>query len=351
MNTSDCSLLQRLENRDHPFVPLNPQQTAAIEQFRIKCDQSVYTFSANPCLCGSVDDVLIGTKDRYLIDVHTKLCKLCGLMRTDPYFDAESLAHFYNNDYRNIYMGTNQATSDFFERQVAHGKNINTFISELGIAPCDTVFEIGCGAGGILKAFQDKGAYVIGCDLGESFLQYGREQGLQLIHGDVEDLSTYAPARLVILSHVLEHFRDPIAELKKIRPLLRKDGYLYVELPGIFWIHKAYRSDVGRYLQNAHVYHFCLQSLDYVLARAGFARLHGTEQIRALYYPSNVSASSYLHQNQQVAQQIIAYLQKLERERWQTELHHAAEQLYRSLRRNVRSLYRYSIRPLLKPEH
>ena len=86
----------------------------------------------------------------------------------------------------------------------------------------------------------------------------------------------------MILSHVLEHLPDPKQSLYETSNLLTDAGYLYIELPGIFYIHRAYK-DTLRFLQNAHLYHFTLRTLSSLLADAGYRLVKGDEQIRALF--------------------------------------------------------------------
>lgn len=94
--------------------------------------------------------------------------------------------------------------------------------------------------------------------------------------------SQYGPANVVILSHVLEHLSNPLNSINAISKLLAEDGYLYVEVPGIFKIHSTY-GDVLLFLQNAHLYHFTLNTLSFLMAQAGFKLIDGNERISALF--------------------------------------------------------------------
>lgn len=304
-------LIKRLSFSTEPIITLNYHQVTAVAKFRHKIHDKAYAFIPNPCLCGSKESILVACRDRYGLDVRTKLCRSCGLLRTDPYFDMKSLARFYEVDYRPIYMGVDQPSGDFFDQQVRHGQRIIKFMKEVGVSPVGCVVEVGCGSGGILKAFQQTGCRVAGCDLGDSFLEYGRQQGLVLECGDVSSLVQYAPADIVILSHVLEHFRHPLTKLGEIKSLLAPGGFLYVEVPGLFWLEKSYQSDLGRYLQNAHVYHFCLESLDYVMSLAGFTRVAGNEKISAIYRPTNPNLTKSMPPDN-LSRKIELFLRRLE---------------------------------------
>jgi len=282
-------LLRRLNYSPVPAIALNKLQRAAIVKFNSAIKKGMIKYSSNPCLCGGCNDIVIGYRDRYGLDVTTVLCKNCGLMRTDPYLDYDSIRTFYRDYYRPIYVGYPKATHEFFEEQLNHGQKIFTFLNDLRTDINITkVYEIGCGAGGILEFFKEKGLQVAGCDLGSEYLEYGKDKGLQLDCGNSRLLEKYGPADLVILCHVLEHIRDPGSEVTRLRNLLKPGGLLYVEVPGILWtMHSSY-IDFLIYLQNAHVYNYCLKSLDFVMSQSGFKRIRGTEQVKAVYQMMNV---------------------------------------------------------------
>lgn len=279
---------------NEPIVRLSQEQQEALCAFRAKLERGLYGFEETPCLCGDWRGKLIAQRDRYALPVNTYLCRSCGLMWTSPRMTTGSLARFYEEDYRPIYVGRAQAPEFFFAEQVRHGHTIYDFVvSDMPSSQGLTVFDVGCGAGGTLVHFLDAGWSVFGCDLGVEYLQRGRAAGLVLEHGDVTTLGRYRPANLVVVSHVLEHLPSPLEALKQISALMVDDGYLYAELPGIFSIHKTY-GDTLRFLQNAHLYHFTLATLTSLMSRAGFRLVKGDERIHALFQRDGdtVSASA-----------------------------------------------------------
>ncbi len=276
-------LLWRFQQIKKPSVSLNETQIDSLNQLKEKLDQGVYNFEEVSCLCGEKNSVLISNTDRYALPVNTHLCRVCGVMWTSPRMTEDSLTKFYEEDYRSIYVGYPQAPDDFFTEQVQHGKFIHEYVSS-AIASTKglTVFDVGCGAGGVLVPFQESSWYTFGCDLGGEYLQRGRNAGLVLEKGDASILSKFGSANLVILSHVLEHFSEPFKSLEQIAQLLADDGYIYVELPGIFEIHRSY-GDILLFLQNAHLYHFTLATLTSLMNKAGFKLVQGDEYIHALF--------------------------------------------------------------------
>jgi predicted SAM-dependent methyltransferase len=126
----------------------------------------------------------------------------------------------------------------------------------------------------------------------------------------MEVLQDFGKADLIILNHILEHFKYPAQELIKIKSLLNEKGILYIALPGIFSIKQSYGNFLS-FLQNAHTYHYCLLTLDYILSLAGFKRLYGREVIKAVYrYEPNLKP---IHPRPKIYKRIIRYLDCLEK--------------------------------------
>src|SRR4030042_311888 len=181
-------LFLRLFHSNSPVTSLNNEQRKALTIFREKIKQGTYSFEYVPCLCGRQDGKLIAQRDRYALPVNTCLCKTCGVMWTNPRMTESTLLKFYEDDYRPIYVGQAQAPENFFTSQVQYGKYIYDFVipyfqSKSNAKP--TIFDIGCGAGGVLIPFAENGWSVYGCDMGDQYLQRGRAAGLILEQGDL----------------------------------------------------------------------------------------------------------------------------------------------------------------------
>lgn len=292
INILNKILLRRFFIFDRPQAKLTESQKKSLFEFQGKVKQGIYTSENVSCLCGYSEGILLTERDRYCLPVTTKLCTCCGTLRTSPRLDELSLSTFYDRDYRSIYVGSPQAPNEFFEQQEIHGTSILYFVwTAIKPEKTLTVFDVGCGAGGTLTPFKNVGCKVFGCDLGSQYLHRGISAGLTLEYGDVETLYQYGKADLIILSHVLEHFPQPLQALKKISQAMNEGGYLYIEVPGIFNIHNAYKNPL-LYFQNAHFYHFTLSTLTFLLQQAGFELVKGDEYVQALYKKANKVTSS-----------------------------------------------------------
>jgi 2-polyprenyl-3-methyl-5-hydroxy-6-metoxy-1,4-benzoquinol methylase len=199
----------------------------------------------------------------------------------------ESYNEFYKEEYRKLYGGQEAPDQRFFEGQVFQGRRISNYIRKNWESDLTgmRVFEVGCGAGGILKHFRDLGCIVQGCDLDSDYLEYGKkEHQLDLINEKFENIQLKQKQDIVIYSHVFEHIPDINKEISSIRKSLKKDGVLFIEVPGIKNIENNYRCDFLRYLQNAHVYHFTLQTLVCLMEKNHFVLGAGSDYIQSIFF-------------------------------------------------------------------
>lgn len=258
-------------------------QSEAVRAFLQELDQGYFATAEVKCLCGAENDVAIASYDRYGIPLTTVLCIHCGLIRSNPYYDKPSLLRFYRDHYRNIYSGWkgDKAVENIFQYECKIGERIVSFLKECQLPMPRLVYDIGCGAGGTVCYFAEQGIRSIGCDFDEQYIRYGLDRGLDIRFGGCESLPR-EEADMIVLNHCLEHMLDPVEFLGQIRNYLSDSGVIFVAVPGVFQIHATY-GDISSFLQNAHVWHFCLASLDFVMSKARYKRIWGSEEICALY--------------------------------------------------------------------
>jgi 2-polyprenyl-3-methyl-5-hydroxy-6-metoxy-1,4-benzoquinol methylase len=279
-------LSKRYKNDGKASIRLNGIQQAAKWRVEQKIASGIYQFEDTVCpVCNSACYEQLAEKDRYGLYCNTVICKNCGLLITTPMMTQTSLGLFYLEDYEELYRGKKRAESPIFLFQYKRGKRIINFIKKY-----DNVFsfkdklvlEIGCSTGGVLSAFRDAGAWVIGFDLGAD-MEYGiRKHGLCLNRGTIENYQERQKPDIIIYSHVMEHLPFPQEELKKIKEICHERTLVYIEVPGVLSVQKS-EGDFMLYLQNAHLYHFSLVTLDNLLSKNGFTLLFGNEHVRSLF--------------------------------------------------------------------
>ncbi len=306
----------RYRNDNKNGIPLNSTQQEAKARVEQKIKNGTYTFENVSCpICSNSDDFdTLAEKDRYGLSCTTVACKRCGLLLTNPRMTQESYNQFYDREYRPLYSGSGTSTDFFFQRQHNSGIKISNFIKEhspIKDLSGKYVVEVGCGAGGILKAFKDLGATITGLDLGSEYLKYGREKhGLNLESGTIHSYNFEKAPDVIIYSHVFEHILDVEKEIERLKAISHEKTIFYIEVPGVYSIDTVYSSDILSYLQNAHTYNFTLKTLKNLFAKHNIGLIYGDEFVHSLFSPNDTSIEKEI---ENIYEEEIAYLQKTEK--------------------------------------
>ncbi len=191
-------------------------------------------------------------------------CENCGLIYQSLEESQAADPEFYRKTYRKIYQ-TNEAPAlkDLWVQEKRADHLVGIVRDQLPEFP-NRVVDIGASAGIFLnkmrKAF---GSEVIGVEPGDAYRAFAQKNGIEMkVSLDELHESTYDKFDLVSLSHVLEHFADPVGYLKKIKSqILHNEGHLLVEVPN-YYAHDSY--------ELAHLVCFTPHTLVEMLKQAGF---------------------------------------------------------------------------------
>lgn len=224
------------------------------------------------CPCGAEkDEVVIAEIDRYGLPLSTVVCMSCGTLRLDPYLDDASLENFYVQHYQQMYNRL-EDLDGYFLKQNAYGAKI--LASAQGfLPPSGWVFEVGCGAGGALKIFQNAGYRAAGCDYSETLIAECKRRGLEYaFHGTLAELEKSLPgvkADLIYVHHVFEHLNDPLEFLQSCRERLAPGGRIIVVVPDVSRIDRFANpaGDLLVFLHIAHKFNFTFDGIRKLCAR------------------------------------------------------------------------------------
>jgi len=285
-------LQKRFKYDKKPVDSLNELQIKIKKQIEEKIKEGIYSYEKERipcCICGGNNFETLSEKDRYGLYLPVVICKDCGLIQTNPRMKQESYNQFYDFEYTKLYKGE-IPTKEFFKDQYYHGKRIYHYLeSNLGIKINNLrILEVGTGAGGILQYFKEKGNKVYGCDLGSEYIDFGREKyGLNLFIGTIDDIKESLHFDIIIYSHVLEHLLNPIDELIKLKSIVGKDSYIYIEVPSVKYFTRSYKMDFLSTIHIAHIYYFTLTTLKNLLEKADYDLVAGDEYIYSIFKSSN----------------------------------------------------------------
>jgi SAM-dependent methyltransferase len=281
---------------NEPARQLNTNAEAERLAVLHKMNSGHYVFSEHACMsCGAEQFDVLAERDRYGFPIQTTACQSCGFIQTNPDMRDEDYTDFYIKHYRKLYIADLVGEpEDFFKEERWRGQQIVSYVMQRAQLPKGgLVVEIGCGAGGILHCFKEKGFRVIGTDFGEDNMAHGRQLGLDLRSGDLFSLKLDETPALIIYSHVLEHIRDLDRQLAQVKLLLGNTGFVYVEVPGVKDVHRnVFQADFLQTFHLAHIYNFTRQTMINVLGKSSFSLVDADEEIRSLFRVGNAQHST-----------------------------------------------------------
>jgi SAM-dependent methyltransferase len=153
------------------------------------------------------------------------------------------------------------------------------------------VLELGPATGYMSQVFVERGCTVVGIEFDPEMAARAEAHCERVIVGDLDDLDLEAELGddrfdLIVAADVLEHLKDPLDALKRLRRFLEPEGAFVISVPNI--AHGSVRLALlgGRFdyrdaglLDSTHLRFFTLGSLEELLdeAELGLAELHRHE--------------------------------------------------------------------------
>lgn len=226
-------------------------------------------------LCGARGSEIVSRTDRHGQPLMTVMCSGCGVVRNDPVPGEAELEAFYRQDYRKEYKGAAEPRL----RQVWRNLDrLNQHFAEYRdvYAKGGAWLDLGSGSGEFAFLAKRLGAAVTAVEPNEDYAAYCRSKlDLEVTTGRMEDCG-FGPGSfdLIRLSHVLEHLRDPVASLERLRGWLKPGGMIYIEVPDIEA--DARNKLRGRLFHYGHIFNYNPVTLRHVAGRAGLVEVQAT---------------------------------------------------------------------------
>ena len=159
-------------------------------------------------------------------------------------------------------------------RHRAHAKLLE------GVGTGGRVLDVGTSSGYLAQPLAERGNVVVGLELDAMAARAAEAFCEQVLVGDVETMELpLEPGSfdVVLLGDVIEHLRDPVAALARLRPLLRPGGRLVLSTPNVAnWaIRLSLLAGRWRYtdrgiLDRSHTHLFTRATLAEAIERAGY---------------------------------------------------------------------------------
>jgi 2-polyprenyl-3-methyl-5-hydroxy-6-metoxy-1,4-benzoquinol methylase len=134
------------------------------------------------------------------------------------------------------------------------------------------ILDIGCGNGRHMAYLKRKyNVDVVGIELNQKAVAVGKNAGLNIFHGSIDDYATNNEYDVIYLSHVLEHLSKPYDALKNINKLLKKGGRIVIALPNTKSFERyLFKQYWWGWDTPRHIYMFSPKSIKYLLQETGF---------------------------------------------------------------------------------
>jgi len=203
-------------------------------------------------------------------------CDHCGVQFMNPVYSDAYLAEYYAGYITPEY--TQQTIDEQHEVCKQNFTAIHRFMPDKG-----EMLDFGLGNGTYALYARDAGWQVSGYDVDCATTDVlAKKMNMDVRCGDFDKLDWgNKKFDLVYAHHVVEHLKDPLARLKKIHSIIKKDGYVYIGVPNIsawgskvkFLLEKLglKKNKIGRYYDSEHhIFYYNPASLTRLLAMSGF---------------------------------------------------------------------------------
>ena len=218
-------------------------------------------------LCASSAHEVVSERDRRGAPLRTVLCGMCGHVFTNPIPNAEALAAYYRDAYRQDYKRVITPKRKHIYR--AGIGALNRF-SQLApyVSKGARIIDIGAGGGEFVYLLTKNGFDAVGVEPHAGYSNYARETyGVDIMTMPLESTGlANEQADAVTLHHVLEHTAEPMDVLRRIWAWLKPGGLIAVEVPNLAsWAHAPHHR-----FHRAHLQTFNRTGFVDALMNAGF---------------------------------------------------------------------------------
>jgi 2-polyprenyl-3-methyl-5-hydroxy-6-metoxy-1,4-benzoquinol methylase len=160
-----------------------------------------------------------------------------------------------------------QFNKKFVAREIERVKLVEIFTSQ-----CVKVLDVGCATGNFLRLLKGRGWQVLGIEPNVEYSEYAREQGLDIFVGTLDEAQfTDEAFHVITLFHTLEHLRNPLDSLLKVKRWLVPGGLCFIEVPNLNGLRRSMdKTYYQAHFQENHNYIFSPLTLKRMLEKAGF---------------------------------------------------------------------------------
>jgi len=206
-------------------------------------------------------------------------CKNCGLVYMNPILTKGELNKLYEKEDYGNYLSREKEFKIIFLNRL---NTIEKFKKR------GKILDVGSGVGFFLNIAKAHNWATYGLEISENLADYSRKRfGLNISF----DLTKFSKNYFDVITmwHVLEHIKNPVNFLKRIKPYLKQDGFLFIEVPNFASLSaKRYKERWGYLGVPEHLYQYTPKTLQLILEKANF------ELVRSIFLsgpePQNIKS-------------------------------------------------------------
>jgi SAM-dependent methyltransferase len=211
-------------------------------------------------------------------------CSRCHLVFLHPQPSDEVLAGIYSEGY--FMEGDNEQDRAITSAMKAETARlyVDRLVAYMG-PQRGRLLEIGCGNGHFLRAARDAGFQVQGMDVSAHSCKVANQRlgGEFVFCGNAENLEPPAePYDVCALFDVIEHVRNPVKLLQRVRAFLKPEGVLFLCTPNLHsWSARVMRKRWSEF-KTEHLTYFGVETIRNLLAKTGYTRVEISPNHKAL---------------------------------------------------------------------
>ena len=214
-------------------------------------------------LCSSQNCKKIHDRIRYNLSMKPYRCDDCTHVFLYPQMTENEENEFYKKEYGDSYIEV-ENIGKYFESETPEAKIRVNRIKSMLKKTLDIV-EIGSACGYFLNEIKSLVRSVTGVEPHNDCRNFANKKGLYTV-SDMKELGIEFGA--VFMFHVLEHVKNPKDFLENALSLLKKEGFLLIEVPNIEDILvSTYKIPLylDFYYQPAHTHYFSKRAIEFLL--------------------------------------------------------------------------------------
>jgi 2-polyprenyl-3-methyl-5-hydroxy-6-metoxy-1,4-benzoquinol methylase len=166
----------------------------------------------------------------------------------------------YNSNYwKDVQSNDKESRKFYYAQAISRIKYLDEHLRDTSKLK---ILDIGAGQGFIfdlLKLKNNDVSYSV-VEIDKNIHNELHQKGIRNIYSSWKEIKNYK-FDLIILSHVIEHFREPVLYLREIKKLLKKRGCIFVEVPN--------RDDTHKLCLESHLLVFNEKSLRRLIKEIG----------------------------------------------------------------------------------